>query len=114
MNGDGKLDVLVGNDFPGEDATFSNEFAANQLLLGSDRSGSFSAAVDLPGGSASTYALAVADVNGDGKLDVLVGNHGAANQLLPFRVCDHKRDGVRLHAASWCFDCPDFMGRCVY
>ena len=37
---------------------------------------------DLPGGSRDTRAIAFGDVNGDGHLDAVVGNDGAANQLL--------------------------------
>ena len=46
VNGDGHLDVVVGNDG-----------AANQLLIG-DGNGAF-ADQDLPGGSRDTYAIAL-------------------------------------------------------
>ena len=46
-----------------------------------DGNGAF-ADQDLPGGSQDTNAIAFGDVNGDGHLDVVVGNLRAANQLL--------------------------------
>jgi len=69
VDGDGRLDVLVGND--GE---------ANELLL-QQGDGSFVALAGFPGGSADTASVALGDVDGDGRLDVLVGNF-EANELL--------------------------------
>ena len=78
VNGDGHLDVVVGN-----------ERAANQLLIG-DGNGAF-ADQDLPGGSRDTYAIAFGDVNGDGHLDVVVGNsygsQPAVDRRRRWRVC---------------------------
>ena len=53
----GDLDVLVGNYLD----------QANQLLL-SNGDGTFAEAIQLPGGSWSTFALSVGDVDGDGAL----------------------------------------------
>ena len=39
-------------------------------------------ALDLPGGLSSTHSVAVADVNNDGYVDVIVGNYGQINQLI--------------------------------
>ena len=70
VNGDGRLDVLVG---------IYN--GANQLLL-QQSDGSFVALAGFPGGNANTRSVALGDVDGDGRLDVLVGNFGGANELL--------------------------------
>jgi hypothetical protein len=54
----------------------------NQLLI-NNGSGYFTQTVTLPGGDASTWALAVGDVDGDGHLDIVVGNdYEDPNQLL--------------------------------
>ena len=68
VNGDGDVDILLGND------------GANQLLL-NNGSGGFTLSTTFPGGSASTYAVAFGDVDGDGDVDILVGNNGT-NELL--------------------------------
>ena len=70
VNGDGNLDILVGND--GQ---------TNQLLL-NDGNGSFAEANDLPGGTTNSYSIVAADVNNDGNLDILVGNWQQSIQLL--------------------------------
>ena len=70
VDGDGLLDVLVGN-----------LGGANELLL-QQVYGIFVAAVGFPGGNVDTRSVAFGDVNGDGLLDVLVGNSEGANELL--------------------------------
>ena len=66
VNGDGKLDVLTAN--------YGNSTAS--VLLGTG-TGTFGNAITFSTGNSSTpYAIAVADVNGDGKLDVLTANYG--------------------------------------
>ncbi len=66
--------------------------------------GSYSEAIDLPGGAWDTFSIAAADVNGDGHVDIIVGNFGSGqnNQLLlhageyiyfPARDCNYYRQG---------------------
>ena len=100
VDGDGRLDVLVGNSG-----------SANQLLL-QQSDGNFSAAPDFAGGSAETSSVAFGDMDGDGELDLLVGNGGAsgsANELLMLTHCPN--GGAQLHAGSSCFACPPSMGK---
>jgi hypothetical protein len=74
VNGDGKPDLLVANpcatpDFSG--TCFSNGSAG--VLLGNG-DGTFQPALSYDSGRAGTNSIAVADFNGDGNPDVVVGN----------------------------------------
>ena len=86
VNGDGAIDVLIGNAHENDGGTAQtslvNYGAPNALIL-SDRSGAFIKAAGFPGGSAGTMAIVMGDVDGDGALDVLLGNPGSdPNELL--------------------------------
>jgi len=70
VDGDGDLDVLLGN------------YGSPSLVLLNAGDGTFLMSIELPGGSANTYSIAAADVDGDGDLDVLVGNWGSLSHVL--------------------------------
>ena len=78
VNGDGKPDIVTAN-------SGSNSVS---VLLGTG-AGSFSAAAGSPIGvnASSPYAAAVADVNGDGRLDIISANFGSGSvTVLPGSV----------------------------
>jgi uncharacterized protein (UPF0548 family) len=75
VNGDGKPDLLVANDCA------SNSNCANgsvSVLLGNG-DGTFQTAVSYGSGGASAFSVAVGDMNGDGKPDLVVANECASN-----------------------------------
>ncbi|KOO53264.1 hypothetical protein Ctob_016414, partial [Chrysochromulina tobinii] len=72
VDGDGDLDVLLGN-----------YGSPSQVLLNAG-DGTFPTNITLPGGGADTYtnSIAAADVDGDGDLDVLLGNLDTPSRVL--------------------------------
>lgn len=68
LDGDGDVDLVAGVD--GENLVYRN-----------DGSGRF-VRETLPGLSADTYGVALGDMNGDGRLDVVFANSDAPNQVL--------------------------------
>ena len=63
--------IIIGNDQNQE----------NQVLM-NDGTGTFTTAFDLPGGALNTFSVATADLNGDGKADIIIGNYNQGNQVL--------------------------------
>jgi hypothetical protein len=74
VNGDGKPDLLVGNA-----CVDSNCAGSSVSVLLGNGDGTFQTAVAYGTGGLQTYSIAVADVNGDGKPDLLVANECATN-----------------------------------
>jgi hypothetical protein len=73
VNGDGKADVLVANYCDSSGNCNANGPGSVGVLLGNG-DGTFQAAVAYGSGSFDALFVAVADVNGDGKADLVVGN----------------------------------------
>ena len=66
VDGAGDLDVQLGNGC-------SNGCRSSRVLFNAG-DGTFPTSIELPGGSASTSSIAAADMDGEGDLDVLLGN----------------------------------------
>ena len=77
VNGDGKPDLLVANNCTNRDNCVDGGIVA--VLLGNG-DGTFQTAVTYNSGGFSATSVAVADVNGDGKPDLLVANYCAVSQ----------------------------------
>jgi FG-GAP-like repeat len=72
VNGDGKLDIVVANCGP-SNSTCDGTAGTVVVLLGNGN-GTFQNDVSYSSGGYDTTAVAVADVNGDGKPDLIVAN----------------------------------------
>jgi hypothetical protein len=69
LNGDGNLDLIVAN----EEQSKSDSQGSISVMLGKGN-GKFRAPVNYSSGGESAYSVVVADVNGDGKPDLVVAN----------------------------------------
>ena len=78
VNGDGKPDLVVANVCASSSCTSGG---AVSVLLGNG-DGTFQAAKSYGSGGEDAYSVAVEDVNGDGKPDLLVANYCADSECL--------------------------------
>jgi uncharacterized membrane protein len=69
VNGDGNLDLIVAN----EEQSKNDSQGSISVMLGKG-DGKFHAPINYGSGGESAYSITVADVNGDGKLDLVVAN----------------------------------------
>jgi hypothetical protein len=69
VNGDGKPDLIIANQQQGK----TDPEGSISVMLGRG-DGTFHAAVNYSSGGESAYSISVADVNGDGKPDLVVAN----------------------------------------
>ncbi len=67
VNGDGHLDLAVGN------------FSEQNVVYLNSGAGTFAASTNFGPGSDRTYSVALGDVDGDGDLDLAVGNYNRQN-----------------------------------
>ena len=69
VNGDGKPDLIIAN----EQQSKTDTAGSISVMLGRG-DGTFHAAVNYSSGGENAYSISIADVNGDGKLDLVVAN----------------------------------------
>jgi subtilisin family serine protease len=79
LDGDGKPDLVVANYYGGNISLFRNISTDGSLTINS-----FAPRVDLPSFGGAPWGLAVADVDGDGKLDLVVSD-SSNDRVLVYR-----------------------------
>jgi hypothetical protein len=82
VNGDGKPDLVVTNDCAAVSDGFCNSPSGSVGVLLGNGNGTFQTAVTYSSGAFQAQSIAVADMNGDGKPDLLVANFISST---PFR-----------------------------
>src|SRR6202167_799431 len=74
LNGDGKLDLAVSNACPPRSEFCGGGYEGYVSILLGNGDGTFQPAVTYDAGGVETQTVVVADLNGDGKLDLVVSN----------------------------------------
>jgi len=98
INGDGKPDMVVGNQCSGPDFCVSPGLVGVLLGMGN---GTFQPAVTYASGGSVLSAVAIADINGDGKPDLI-----AANECDVLGSCTEGLVGVLLGNGDGTFQSP--------
>jgi hypothetical protein len=75
LNDDGMTDIVVGNEKQ-NNMLLINTSNHSDNLFDADR------VTSLPGGKTNTRSIALADLDDDGDIDIVIGNYGEYNQLL--------------------------------
>ena len=96
VDGDGDLDVLLGNDGA---TTQSKGLKPSRVLLNAG-DGTFPTSIELPGSTQKTSSIAAADMDGDGDLDVLLGNDGGVSRVMHNSNYVASRMSIELPAKS--------------
>ncbi len=79
VNGDGKIDIIVAS-CAGNSGTCGSSDGVVSVLLGNGN-GTFQSAISYDTGAPYAVGVATADVNGDGKPDLIVTNYGGESNL---------------------------------
>jgi len=79
VNGDGKPDLVAANCGSSQNGYGCGETNGVVTVLPGYGDGTFQPAVSFSSGAFNAISVAVADVNGDGKPDILVGNQGGGS-----------------------------------
>ncbi len=77
LDADGDLDIVVANAI---EATGQQQGQQNYLYM-NDGSGHFTESHALGSGTDRTLSIAIGDLNGDGQLDIVLGNRGQLNAI---------------------------------
>jgi len=102
FDGDNFTDIVVGKNRQ-----------VNELFLNQGDGLFISESIQLPGANDDhTRELAVGDLNGDGVLEIVSAYLGSESYVTFFSSCPN--GGAKPFAGSWCFSCPNYMGRPVF
>merc|ERR1740124_983596 len=100
LNGDGIVDIVIGNN------------KGKNLLLQKRKDGENFHVKSLEAEFSNQEfksLIVLGDVNGDGVIDIVIANKDTTSQVMFQSSCPH--GGAQRHAYSWCFKCPNYMGR---
>ncbi len=98
INGDGNPDLIVSN----QSSCYTCANGSVTVLLGNG-DGTFQAAQAYDSGGSETGGIAVADLNGDGKLDVVVANSASGTVAVLLGNGDGTLQPARLHSTGDAF-----------
>jgi len=85
FDGDGLVDIVAihtGNSEGGDGTVDRGRRDQGTVIYHGLRGGGFAEAVPITGSAETPYALAIADLNGDGRVDILVGHVEASSKVL--------------------------------